>query len=272
MNLEASYVAVSKFVRLPGGLRLEYLEYGTGTGTPAVLLHGVTDSCRSFEPVLPLLPATLRVLALSQRGHGDSDRPESGYGYSDLSGDLAAFLDALGIDKAVIIGHSMGAMVAQRFAIDHPTRVAGLMLIGAFSTLYNDGGIAAFVASSIDPLGDPISAEFAREWQLSTTARPIDPEFLDIVIRETVKVPARVWRAAFHGFLETPDFSAELGRLAVPVSILWGDQDTYALRGHQEALLAAMPHARFLVYEGGHALHWEQPAAVAGAIGAFMNV
>lgn len=260
------------FITLSSGLRLEYLEQGPAGGIPVVFLHGVTDSCRSFEPVFRHLTPLIRALAISQRGHGDSGRPDSGYTYLDLSEDLRGFLDALAIPRAVVAGHSMGSMVAQRFAIDHPARVAGLVLAGAFSTLYRDPSLSEFVAASIDPLADPIPRAFAREWQLSTAARPIAPQFLETVVRETRKPPARVWRAAFHAFLATPGFSRELAAVSVPTLLVWGDRDIYAPRSHQDALLAAIPHARLSVYEGaGHALHWEDPAAFAAEISAFIT-
>jgi non-heme chloroperoxidase len=257
---------------LSSGLRLEYLEQGPAGALPIILLHGVTDSCLSFQPVLRCLPPSVRAIAISQRGHGNSGVPGSGYTYSDFAADLREFLDALSIPRAVLVGHSMGSLVAQRFAIDHPSRVAGLVLAGAFSTLYRDPEITDFVAASIDPLRDPISSAFAREWQLSTTARPIDPEFLETVIAETRKPPARVWHATFHAFLETPDFSHELAAVTVPTLVVWGDRDTYAGREQQDALLAAIPHARLSVYEGaGHALHWEDPATFAADVTAFMT-
>ena len=192
--------------------------------------------------------------------------------YRDLSEDLRAFLDTLAITRAFVVGHSMGSMVAQRFAVDHPARVTGLVLVGAFSTLYRDPGLSDFVAASIDSLADPIPTAFAREWQLSTAARPIEPRFLETVVRETRKPPARVWRAAFHAFLATPDFSRELAAVSVPTLLAWGDRDVYATRAHQDALLAAIPHARLSVYEGaGHALHWEDPAAFAAEISSFIT-
>lgn len=272
MTFEPNQPAAPRFVTLATGLRLEYLEYGAADSIPAVFLHGVTDSCRSFEPVLHRLPPEIRALAISQRGHGDSGRPDSGYAYRDLSEDLRAFLDALDIPRAVIVGHSMGSMVAQRFAVDHPARVAGLVLAGAFSTLYRDPDLSGFVSASIDSLADPIPEEFAREWQLSTLARPIDPEFLDLVVRETRKPPARVWRAVFHAFLATPDFTRELAAVSVPTLLAWGDRDTYASRAHQDALLAAIPHARFSVYEGaGHTFHWEDPAGFAAELSTFIT-
>jgi pimeloyl-ACP methyl ester carboxylesterase len=165
----------------------------------------------------------------------------------------------MGLRTAIIVGHSMGASVAQRFVIDHPDRVARLVLMGAFST-YDDPGLTDFVASSIAPLTDPIAPRFAREWQLSTLARAMPADHLDAVVSETRKVPARVWREAFDGFLKTPDFTSELTGVSVPVLLMWGDRDSYALRAAQDRLLDVMPKARFIAYQGcGHAFHWEDP-------------
>jgi non-heme chloroperoxidase len=79
--------------------------------------------------------------------------------------------------------------------------------MGASATLYNDANIATFYASSIAPLTDPIDLGFAREWQLSTLVRPVPPDHFDTVVSETLKVPSRVWRAAFEGFLKTRPIS-----------------------------------------------------------------
>jgi alpha/beta hydrolase fold len=166
---------MEKFVSLSTGVRMEYVEQGRIDGVPVVFLHGVTDSWHSFERVLAQLPPTIRAFAISQRGHGDSSRPNNGYLFADMSNDLRAFMDAVGLERAIVVGHSMGASVAQRFVVDHPDRVAGLVLMGAFASLHKDLGIADFYASAIAPLTDPIDAGFAREWQQSTRApwRPI---------------------------------------------------------------------------------------------------
>jgi len=85
-------------------------------------------------------------------------------------------------------------------------------------------------------------------------------DHLDAVVSETLKVPARVWREAFDGFLKTPDFTSELTKVSVPVLLMWGDRDSYALRVAQDRLLDVMPSAQFIAYEGsGHAFHWEDP-------------
>jgi pimeloyl-ACP methyl ester carboxylesterase len=75
---------MEKFVTLPTGVRMSFVERGAPDGTPVIFLHGVTDSWHSFERLLPLLPRGIRAFALSQRGHGNSSRPSSGYRFTDI--------------------------------------------------------------------------------------------------------------------------------------------------------------------------------------------
>src|SRR5687768_16236662 len=112
-------------------ISLPYAEQGARAGIPVLMLHGWSDYLRSFEPVFPHLPSAVRAIAATQRGHGDADRPAGGYSPSDLASDAIALLDSLGIERAVVVGHSMGAWVAQRIAIEHPERVDGVVLAGA---------------------------------------------------------------------------------------------------------------------------------------------
>jgi pimeloyl-ACP methyl ester carboxylesterase len=188
-----------------------------------------------------------------------------------MSGDVRAFMDALDLPTAVIVGHSMGSMVAQRFAIDHPGRVAGLVLMGAFQTLHRHALIQEFWDTEVSALADPIAPGLARDFQVSTLARAIPAEFLDVMVNESLTVPARVWRELFKGLLETPDFSRELGRVTAPTLIAWGDQDSYARRDDQEALRSAIAGSRLVVYPGaGHAFHWEDPHRFAADLVAFV--
>lgn len=256
--------AVVRSITLPTGVTLQYAEQGSASGMPVVFLHGVTDSWRSFEPVFEYLPYSLRLLALTQRGHGGSGKPAAGYGYRDMADDVRAFMDALGLPAAIVVGHSMGSMVAQRFAADHPDRVAGLVLMGAFRTIHGNAVLQDYWQTTVSTLEDPIDASVAREFQVSTLAREVPPGFIDMVVDESLNVPARVWKAAFTEFLNTPDFSHELARLKAPVLIAWGDRDEYADARNQELLAAAMPSARRVVYRGGgHAFHWEDPGRFA---------
>jgi pimeloyl-ACP methyl ester carboxylesterase len=178
---------------------------------PVVLLHGYTDSRRSWDLVLPHLPSRFRVYAVSQRGHGLSSRPVRGYHATDLSADLRAFLDAQKISRAVIVGHSMGSMVAQRFAIDNPDRVQGLILTGAFYARRNNPLLVEFWNQAISSLAEPVDPAFIREFQRSTTADSLPTEFFTMVVGESGLLPGWLWRDLFRGFLVT-DFTADVGR------------------------------------------------------------
>ena len=259
-----------QLVALSTGVRLPYVEQGDPGGVPVVLLHGYTDSWRSWEPVLPHLPDAIHVFAPTQRGHGDADRPATGYRPQDFAADLAAFLDALELAKAIIVGTSMGSIVAQRFAIDERERTRGLVLVAAATTWRTPAALAFW--EIVSTLADPIDPGFVREFQESTLAQPLPPAFLDTVVAESLKVPARVWRAALReGHLEA-NLAGELGMIAAPTLIVAGERDTIHLPGEHAALARAIPAARLVVYpEAGHALHWEEPARFAADLVTFVE-
>ena len=237
-----------------------------------LLLHGVTDSWHSFERVLPYLPHTVHAFAVTQRGHGDADRPTTGSRTRDFAADVAALARTFDLGPAVIVGHSMGSTNALRFAIDYPELTLGLVLVGSFASYRRNRVVIEFWESAVSQLKDPIDWDFVREFQESTLAQPVPQAFLDTVIRESLKVPAWVWRAAFEGFLED-DFTGELNQNKAPTLILWGDRDGLCSREDQEALLRAITGSRRVVYEGaGHGLHWEEPERFAADLVAFSRV
>ena len=257
-------------IDLPNRTRLEYVEQGDPNGTPVILLHGYTDSWRSYELLLPHLPRSLRVFAITQRGHGDSGRPAQGYQPRDFAADVAAFMDAVGLARAVIVGHSMGSVVAQRFAIDYPERTRALLLEGAFVPRPGGASIREFW-ESVSALRDPIDPGFVREFQRSTLTRDVPSGFFDTVVNESLKVPARVWHAALEPLLEQ-DFFAELGAIEAPTLLVWGDRDAYTLRADQDTLNSAIAGSRLVVYtDTGHCPHWEEPARVAADLISFIG-
>src|SRR5215207_8668876 len=91
-----------KSVKLPSGVELPYIEQGDPSSVPVLFLHGYTDSWRSFEGVLPHLPRSIRAVAVTQRGHGDADRPFTGYDPRDFAADLSVrvwpFRAGLGVE------------------------------------------------------------------------------------------------------------------------------------------------------------------------------
>lgn len=261
---------IVRSVRLSSRITLPYVEQGDPRGVPVLFLHGVTDSWRSFEPVLPYLPKSMRAFALTQRGHGDADRPVSGYRTRDFAADIAAFLDALELDSAVLVGHSMGTTNALRFAIDQPERTLALVLAGAFASYRGNPAMVEFCETAIAPLTDPVDRALARDFQNSTLAQAIPDDFFTTVVDESLKVPAHVWRAAFQGFLED-DFTSEIGKVRAPTMIVWGARDAFCPRADQELLLEKIRGARLRVYErAGHALHWEESRRFARDVEAFV--
>jgi non-heme chloroperoxidase len=249
-------------IRVPGGVRLAYVDRGARSPSALVLLHGLSDSLRSFEPLLECLPSSLRALAVSLRGHGDSDRPEHGYGLRDFAGDVRGLLDALEIESALVVGHSLGASVALRFALDHPERTRGLVLLGAFARYRNNAAVSE-LRSVIAQLGDPVDGAFIRDFQLATLARPIAPAFLEQVVQESRRLPAHAWSAIIESLVGA-DGELPLAGVRAPTLLLSGARDAFVPRTDQERLLAGIPDCRWREYpDGGHAFHWEDPAPVA---------
>ncbi|HEV8420308.1 MAG TPA: alpha/beta hydrolase, partial [Actinomycetota bacterium] len=250
---------------------LQYVEQGDASGTPLILLHGIADSWRSFELVLPHLPASIHAFAVTQRGHGDASRPEIGYRPDDFAADLAAFMDVLHLEAAVIAGGSSGGFIARRFAIDHPERTLGLVFLGSPLALRGKPGVQEMWDSTMSKLTDPIGPGFVRKFAESTLAQPVPPAFLETIVQENLKVPARVWKATMEGLLED-DSSDALDRITAPTLIIWGDQDSILTRSDQEALAEAIVDSRLVVYPGaGHACYWEEPGRVASDLAAFID-
>jgi pimeloyl-ACP methyl ester carboxylesterase len=262
---------VVKSIELSSEVRLPYVERGAISGIPVIFLHAIADSWHSFERVLPHLPDSIHAFVVTQRGHGDASRPADGYRPDDFAADLAAFMDAVHLEAAVIAGGSSGGLVARRFAIDHPERTLGLVLLGSPATFQNKPGALELWESTVSKLTDPIDPSFVRGFAEKTLAQPVPPVFFETIVRENLKVPASVWQATFKGLLEDDSFR-ELHKITAPTLIVWGDQDAFLPRSDQEALSTSIASSRLVVYTGaGHAFYWEAPDRVAFDLVAFIE-
>lgn len=241
-------------VVLAGGVRLNYVHGGPEHGPAVIMLHGYTDSSFSFSRVLPLMPAHLRVIAVDQRGHGNSDRPAGDYSIDAFASDLLTLMDALSIDRATVVGHSMGSFVARRAAEKAPDRVARLVLIG--TALSPRIPAVEAMRYAIEDLTDPVDEEFIREFQHSTIHRPVPSPFFEQVVVESKKLPAFVWRQALDGLLGyQPQWP-----ITCPTTILGGDRDAVFAPEDQMALFFATERSTVHLEPGvGHSLHWEWP-------------
>lgn len=258
-----------EWITLPNGVTLRYLEQGPDTGSPLVLLHGITDSWQSWSLVLPHLPASQRVIAVDFRGHGASSRPSRGYAVADFAEDVALLLERLDLAGVTIVGHSLGSQVARDVARRAPHRVSRLVLVG--STPSTATPLVHELSRVIDGFGEEIPASFVEEFQRSTIHLPVPDAFLADVIAASHGVPARVWREAFRA-LVTWDDRDRLAALRLPTVLIWGENDAIFSLGDQEELLRGIPGSYLVSYpETGHAPHWERPREFAQDLLAFLQ-
>ena len=256
---------------LANGLTLSCTEHGDPSGPAVVFLPGPTDSWLSYQFVLGHMPASVRAVAVSQRGHGDSDKPADGYRVEDLAADVPLLLDALGMAAAILVGHSGSCLVTRRVAIDHPDRVSGLVLEASPATLAGHPGLMAFVENIVTSLEDPIDPEFARSVIVDTSSPEVRPEVVDELVLDLLKVPARVWRQMFGALLHYDD-RHELAGIVAPTLLIWGDADTLVDVEHQAELLRRIRGARMLTYPAtGHTPRWEDPARFAANVTGFVD-
>jgi non-heme chloroperoxidase len=256
---------------LSTGVRLQYAERGDPMGEAIVFLHGYSDSWYSFSRVLPLLSPSYHAFALTQRGHGDSDKPQCCYAPEDFAADIDAFMDALNVEEATVVGASTGALFALRAALSYPRRVSRLVMIGA-QTPANEAVMG--LVEEMRALEDPVPPEFVMGFQESTIYQPVPQEFLDTVVSESLKLPARVWRDYLEQSVLSIDreYVVELREIDVPTLILWGEQDPLFPREEQERLAAAIAGATLKVYpDTGHAVHWDRPEWVVRDLEEFMK-
>ena len=248
--------------RLGDTLRLRYLEQGPSEGDAVLMLHGLGDSSFSFSRVLPLLPASLRVIVPDQRGHGDSDRPQGSYSMDEFAVDALELLDALEVPRVTLVGHSMGSFSARRAAAFAAGRIDRLILVGAGA--FGDTPAVREMASVIETLTDPVDPAFVRTFQEGTSSDQLPREFFERVVSESLKLPARVWKASVAGVI---GYHAVEDRIECDTLVVGGEKDAIFSVAEQQAIADRIPNARLRLFANlGHAPHWEDPEALARAI------
>jgi rifampin ADP-ribosylating transferase len=259
---------VAHLAVLRDGLELPYVEQGDPDGVPFLLLHAWLDSRRYFDQLLAALPERIHAIAFDQRGHGDASKPADGYGLRDFAGDIGAFMDAVGLHAAMLVGASSGGYVAQRFAVDDPGRTLGLGLLGSPRSLRGPRPAFADVVATLE---DPIDAAFVRELNEGMLGRELSEAIIATLCEENLKVPARVWRDAFEGLLAA-EAPLDTGAISAPTLIVWGARDTLLPRADQEAMAAQIPGARLEIYDGvGHLPVIEAPERIAADLTALCD-
>jgi pimeloyl-ACP methyl ester carboxylesterase/tetratricopeptide (TPR) repeat protein len=253
-------------VRLSTGVEMHYQQQGPATGPAVILLHGYPDSSFSFSRVMPLLPSSMRVIAVDQRGHGQSSRADD-YSMDAMARDVVAVMDALEVPTATLVGHSMGTFVARRAAVLAPQRVSRLVLIGPGP---NRNDVLLDLQKAVSQLNDPVDRAFLRDFQYSTIAKPVPEPFMNTVIAESQRLDAATMKAVLAGILS---YKAEEGAIAAPTLILGGSKDAVFSETEQRAIAGAIRGARAVIVPGiGHTIHWEDPQRFADEVTAFVGL
>ncbi|GAB3467916.1 alpha/beta fold hydrolase [Massilia terrae] len=257
--------APGQFVRLSHGM-VHYRVAGPADGAPVVLVHGFSVPDYAFDATRSALAgAGFRAISFDLYGRGWSDRPDVRYDRDLFAGELGELMDALHLQKARLVGLSMGGAVVGHFAAAHPERVQRLVLVAPFNQP-RDIGVMAWPG---------VGEWLARSWFLPDLASSQTEDF-----PHPEKLPG--WSARFEpqmrydGFgraiLSTirntttqssiPDFEA-VGRAKIPVELVWGERDTTVPYAEHALVQQAIPQARFVSLTGlGHMTVVEDPDAV----------
>lgn len=258
-------------LRLADARELRYIERGDPHSIPLIFLHGLADSCHTFDLLFACFPEQMHTLAYTQRGHDGIDLPGMTYRTEDFEADLLQFMDAKAIEKAFIAGASSGGFTARNFAAKYPERTVGLILIGSPSELGNQPAIVAIHESTLSRLTNPVSPEFIRGFTQGLFNTPVPADFLEKMFFEIQKVPARVWRETSEAALNEK-FPGLLQQVTAPALIISGKEDTLASPEDQQKLSAAIPHSQLCILpQFGHMLYWEGPKEAAKVITGFAD-
>lgn len=231
---------------------------GSAGGPPTFLcLHGLVDRLEIWDRLAPALAERGRVIRIDQRGHGESTAPPGPYRRADLAADVAAVLDALDVERAILVGHSMGGIVSMATALDHPERVAGLVLIGTASQCTQK--VAAWYEQIALAGERDGTAGLARIIYGEQSKRQITGDAQGIAhVTRTLKS------------LSDDPLTPKLGALACPALLLVGANDPMGPRA-SSIIADALPNAELhTIPDCGHWVHVERPEAVLGPLDAWL--
>ena len=258
------------------GLALHYLEWGKENAPPIVCVHGYTGSADAFNALARHLQDRVHILALDVRGHGGSDwSPAGAYRYEDQAGDLAEFAEQLGLQKFVLIGTSMGGIIAMTYASEHAARLSGLVIndigpeaeagtqritqmVGSrpddFATLED----AMAYRRSASPILAARSAEDQHELALGVLRQraggkwgwKMDPAYIQQRVERGAPVRPPLWPA--------------LQALPCPTLVVWGSDSDVLSEAQARRMAEALPRGELVrVPRIGHAPTLVEPVVLA---------
>lgn len=243
------------------GIKLAYER--RGQGTPLVLLHGFPLDHHLWDEVVPLLEDTFDMVIPDLRGFGESTTVESSYTMDDYAADIAGLLDRLGIQKAAIVGHSMGGYVVLAFARLYPERVSGLGLVSsqvlADAPERKEGRYKSAADVSENGIGsvvETMTPKFTADERLQSYARA-----------SMERQSPAAYIGALKAMAERADSTPLLSSFNFPVVVIHGDADALIAIDRAREVKAAVPHAHVVEIGGaGHMPMMEAKEQTAAAL------
>jgi esterase len=267
-----------------GGLRFHYVTWGPESAPPVLLLHGLTGHARTWDALARDLAADYRVIALDQRGHGDSDRASDGdYGVATMAGDVEGFVEALGLERFALVGLSMGGRVGIAYAGGgHAARIERFCIVDIGPEIHLPGleRIRQMMAGSPERIeSEEQAVEFVRR---------ANPRMAEAGLRDRVRHGLRPlagggfeWKydkalrdmMRQGGRRDTIDLWEPLRRIPVPALLVRGADSDVLSADVAKRMIDALPDGRLVEIPGaGHTVPADQPEAFARAVRAFLEV
>jgi pimeloyl-ACP methyl ester carboxylesterase len=246
---------------IAGGRTIHY--DATGDGPPLLLIGGLGSYRHGWQPVVDALSPHFTVYRMDNRDAGDNNPEDVPYTIEDMAGDVAGFLDAVGVTRTPVLGHSMGGFIALHLALNRPDLVDRLLLVGTSSAAGAALGSPLVPIDPADWIDDPVERTLARA-PLTHAPGFFDdkPDVLQAVAARTSgnRITCEGYNRQLAAISDTHDVRTLLSEISVPTLVLHGDADPLIpLRGG-EVLNRDLPDCRLIVYPGvGHHPQAEMP-------------
>ena len=254
------------------GVSLNYDEWGKGH--PLLLLMGFGDGLHAWANQVPAFAEKFRTIALDHRGSGESEAPRGGYSIPQFADDAIGLMDRLGVERAHVLGYSMGGRVGQDMAARYPDRVSALVL-AASAARANALNVYSLRASAwlYETYGPEAAAAFGPLISFTHAWFEDRLDSLTEALGEPVyePMPMHAYRGHVEA-IENHDSTPILGRIAAPTLVLMGDAEWLNPMADARVMLDGIPGATLRVLEhGGHGFLWEIPEAFNRAVIDFLD-
>lgn len=257
---------------LVNGIHIDYEMYGSGM--PLLVIPGLGFSRNSWRDQIPDLSRRYKVVVMSQRGHGDSDKPhtEENYSLPNFVEDARLLLDHLGIKhKVILIGHSLGAKVVQLFCLTHPERVQAAILVtpltGARPKGPAEGEFGEEQIREVQQMGWSAYMDYLQPLLFTPGT---DPQFVKEHVRDCYKIPEYAYIAIVSKAMAY-ELEDSIAKITVPVLIIAGAGDQRIPVEEQEKMNRLLPNSWLKVIQGaGHMPQLEKPIETTRSILRFL--